>query len=66
MWPYDTEDEALTESGQLMGTLSYMAPEQALGRRADVGPAVDVYAAGAMLYHVLAGRAPYAVRLSVP
>ncbi len=49
-----------TRHGALLGTPAYMPPEQAAGRRELVGPACDVYAIGALLYHLLAGRAPYA------
>jgi serine/threonine protein kinase len=48
-----------TMDGDVVGTPAYMSPEQAAGRVSEMGPPSDVYALGAMLYHLIAGHMPY-------
>ncbi len=54
-----TTDERLTRSGNVLGTLAYMPPEQALVDRDAMGPRCDVYSLGIVLYELLTGRTPF-------
>ena len=53
------EDAELTTTGQVLGSPSYISPEQAAGKLAESGPRSDIYSLGAILYHLVTGRPPF-------
>ncbi|MFM9963361.1 MAG: protein kinase domain-containing protein [Planctomycetaceae bacterium] len=55
----DHEENDLTKDGAMLGTPSYMSPEQVRGKIREIGPATDIYSLGVVLYRLLTGRCPF-------
>ena len=62
----DTRATSQTDVGQLIGTLTYMSPEQTLADPLEIDTRSDVYALGVILYELLAGRLPYSAAKTLP
>jgi len=56
---FKDRDQSLTTTGQIIGTATYMAPEQATESGVNLGPTADVYSLGATLYRCITGRPPF-------
>lgn len=54
----DSTQDDITKTGAIIGTPTYMSPEQASAREGQIGPASDIYSIGSVLYHSLTGRPP--------